>query len=112
LEISAAFNYIRDFLWTDHRIRYMDDKPTQRKKGEHSRLEMLEPHARNGRIYFLDGQTELRDQHRTYPRGADDLMDAEEKAVRVRGTLTPRHAIVKDEPEKHQSRMYFDPALV
>lgn len=83
VEIVGAFAFIEDYLWKDYRIRYVPDKPRDKKKGEGSRLERLHKHASRGKIFFQPDMIDLQSQHHHYPNGKDDLMDAEEKAVRI-----------------------------
>lgn len=90
VETSAAFGFVTDYLWKDHRIRAMTDKPTQAKKGEGSRLEAMQPLMKQGRIWMMKDMSDLAEQFRMYPRGKDDLIDALEKAIRYR--IKPRHS--------------------
>jgi len=111
LEVSAAFEYIWTYLVMNHKVVYMKDKPTQKKKGEGSRLESLQPLFASLKVYLPEGFEEGRDQLLAYPRGKDDWIDALEKAVRIRST--PWHTEVTDAPEAHGARRkMIDPMTV
>jgi hypothetical protein len=111
LEVTAAFKFVAEFLWRDHRVRYIEDSPTLKKKGEGSRLERLHPFNRRGRLFTKPSQRDLRDQLHNYPRGDDDLMDALEKAVRFHIT-PPNNIVLADKPlPPSASKRYYDPML-
>ena len=111
LEVSAAFEYIWTYLVMNHKVVYMKDKPTQKKKGEGSRLESLQPLFASMKMFLPEGFDEGRDQLLSYPRGKDDWIDALEKAVRIRST--PWHAEVTDAPEARGARRKtIDPMTV
>lgn len=82
LEVSAAFEYIWTYLYNDHGIAYMKDKPTQKKKGEGSRLESIQPLFMQDLVFLHENQSEGRAQLLSYPRGKDDYIDGLEKALR------------------------------
>jgi phage terminase large subunit-like protein len=114
VETSAAFKFIPDYLWKDHRIRYIEDNPRDAKKGEGSRLESMQPLMRAGKIWMQPDMSDMVEQFRMYPRGKDDLIDALEKCVRYRvapknDDIVWNHAGINDDP--YDPKSGYDPKI-
>lgn len=110
IETTAAQIFIAEELYRSRGINYVHDKPQQKKVGEGSRIERLQPYMANGKFYCRK-ETPLRGELLAYPRGRDDYADAMEKAVRFRAN--PRYDTpAKTEKEAQTQRMkrttYFD----
>lgn len=85
IETTAAQIFIAEELYRSRGINYVHDKPQQKKVGEGSRIERLQPLMVNGKFFHKKGSP-LRSELLAYPRGRDDYSDAMEKAVRFRAS--------------------------
>ena len=109
MEANGPQEYVAEDLHKEKGIRYIKDKPRQRKKGVGSRIASLQPPMEQGKWFFLEGSPII-SELTSYPRGRDDYADATEKANRVR--MRPEHEVELD-PYKVVSvaALYYDPML-
>lgn len=108
IEVTAAQIFVAQELYNQHGLNYVHDKPQDKKKGEGSRIERLQPQMKAGKFFHRKGSP-LRSELLSYPRGKDDYADATEKAMRFR--IKPRTSSVilnQTELAKSKKREYYD----
>lgn len=100
MEVTQAQVYVYHDLARTYGVRYVEDRPREKKKGEGSRIARLEPamnpeNRRAPKFWHRPGSP-LKGELLAYPRGHDDYADGTEKAYRARRRPLPRQAVVHD----------------
>ncbi|MCB1282077.1 MAG: hypothetical protein KDB18_11200, partial [Salinibacterium sp.] len=110
IETTSAQVHLAAFL-RESGIRYMEDKPVQRKVGEDSRIGGIQYLFATGKVFIQREMTQLYLELVQYPRARkDDTGDALEKAIRIAGRGRPWHGISseKDVEKKEKKRKVLD----